>query len=59
MREETEEVGIHLIHDLSQLLRIVQEVEPIDIHHEHLPLILMKDEILVSLVEVSQVIERH
>ena len=59
IREEAEEVGIDAVDDSREVRLPVQEIDFIDLYGNHLPFVMLIDEVVVELIEVLQVVELH
>ena len=57
--EEAEELGIDAVDDAGEVGLPVEEIELVDLHREHLAPVFMIDEVVVTGVEVFEVVELH
>ena len=54
--EESEELGVDTVDDVGEVLGIVEEVETIDVNDEFLPGIFVEDKLIVSAIEIFEVL---
>ena len=57
--EEAEELRVNLVDDSAEVLGVLLKIHLVALDDQHPTLVLMEDEVLVTLVEVFQVIELH
>ena len=57
--KQSEQFRIHSVNDLSEVARAVFEVHFVDIDHKEATLVFLEDELVVSAVEVLEIVERH
>ena len=57
--KESEELGIDLIDDFSEIRRVVLEIQVVGLDDQHASLVMVVDKIFVLVVEVLEVIDLH
>ena len=51
-------MSVYLVDDARKVLRIVLKVDVINVYHKHFPLVFLEDKLVVSLVQVVQILQR-
>ena len=50
--KKPKQLRVYLIHDLAKILHITLKIHPIAFYHQHPTLVLLKDKLLVSLIQI-------